>query len=386
MTQRGDTLVIGAELTDVVMVAQLWGERYTRQASDLIALHSEVTTAIAGSLRPALGGEAEARFADRGTSDEEGYQLYLRGRFHYGQLTPDARGEAVRYFERAIARDPGFAAAHAWLAGTLSELAAIGVLTADETQQRARAAALRALELDERLPIAHTALAYVKLNADWDLVGAEQSIGRALALDPDSATGHRIGAMVSAFTGRTDEAVTRARRAFELEPLSLVSNGLLASMLSYAGRNDEAVAQAHMLLELEPNSGMSHLALVVPYVNLERYDDALAALEKTTELMGQLPSSTAMRATILASMGRIDEARALVPEVEAAASQGGGLSLDVAVMHTALGDRDRAFAALEAGYARRDTVLLQIGDPALAPLRDDPRFTDLARRIGVGGF
>ena len=142
VTQRGDTPVIGAELTDVVMVAQLWGERYTRPASDLIALHTEVTTAIARNLRPAPGGEAEARFADRGTSDEEAYQLYLRGRFHYGQITLAGREEAVRYFERAIARDPGFAAAQAWLAGTLSELAALGAQPADETQQRARAAAV----------------------------------------------------------------------------------------------------------------------------------------------------------------------------------------------------------------------------------------------------
>ncbi len=237
---------------------------------------------------------------------------------------------------------------------------------------------MRSLELDERLSDGHAALAYVKLNADWDPIGAEQSIERALALDPDSADGHQVGAMVSVFSGRPDEAVTRARRAVELDPLSTSTHGTLADVLFYTGRHDEQFAPAHAMLELDPNSGMGHAAL-------ERYDDALTALETNEALMGQLPMLTAMRATILAKMGRTDEARALVPQVEAAASRGKGINVTVAAMHAALGDPERAFAALEVGYARRDADMLQMRVlPLLAPLRDDPRFIDLARRIGLG--
>ena len=385
VTQRGDTLVIGAELADVVTVAQLWGEHYARSASDLIALQTEVTTAIARNLRPALGGEAAARLADRGTSDEKAYQLYLRGQFHLGQVTLDGSGEAVRYFEQAIEQDRGFAAPHARLAGALIDLSTFGALPADEATRRARAAAVRSLELDERLSGGHTALAYVKLNADWDLVGAEQSIERALALDPDSVDGHQVGAMVSVVSGRPDDAVTRARRAVELDPLSISTNGTLAEVLFFTGRHDEQFEQAHAMLELDPNSGMGHAALVGAYLTLERYDDALTALETNEAMMGQLPMFTAMRATILANMGRTDEARALVPELEAAVSRGEGINVTVAAMHAALGDPERAFAALEVGYARRDVDLVQLCVlPLLAPLRDDPRFVDLARRIGLG--
>ena len=255
VTQRGDTLVIGAELADVVTVAQLWGEYYARPASDLIALQTEVTTAIARNLRPALGGEAAARLADRGTSDEKAYQLYLRGQFHLGQVTLDGFGEAVRYFEQAIEQDP----------------------------------------------------------------------------------------------------------------LSISANGTLAEVLFFTGRHDEQFAQAHAMLELDPNSGMGHAALVGAYLALERYDDALTALETNEALMGQLPMFTALRATILAKMGRTDEARALVPELEAAASRGEGINFTVAAMHVALGDPERAFAALEASYARRDVDLVQLRVLPLLP-------------------
>lgn len=316
VTQRGDTLVIGAELADVVTVAQLWGEHYARSASDLIALQTEVTTAIARNLRPALGGEAAARIADRGTSDEKAYQLYLRGQFHLGQVTLDGYGEAVRYFEQAIEQDRGFAPPHARLAGALIDLSTFGALPSDEATRRARAAAVRSLELD---------------------------------------------------------------------PLSISTNGTLAEVLFFTGRHDEQFAQAHAMLELDPNSGMGHAALVGAYLALERYDDALTALETNEALMGQVPAFTAMRATILANMGRTDEARALVPELEAAASRGEGINVAVAAMHAALGDPECAFAALEVGYARRDVDLVQLRvSPLLASLSGETRFIDLARRIGLG--
>ena len=387
VTQRGDTLVIGAELTDVVTVAQLWGEQFPRPATDLIALQTEITSAIARSLRPALGGEAEARFADRGTSDEEAYQLYLRGQFHWGQLTLESLGEAARYYQQAIDRDPGYAASHAALAPVLAILGFLGALPADEALPRARAAAMAALELDDTLSDAHSALALVQLYADWDLTGAEQSVGRALEQDPDSGFGNFIGSAVSVLLGRPDEALVRARRAIEIDRLSLLFNGNLAETLYFLGRPDEALAQAQTTLEMDPNFGNTHAVLWEVYLELGRYDEALAALETTEALFGQGPLFTALRATTLASMGRTDEARALVPALEEAASQGAVDGVFLAAMHTALGDPDSAFAALEAGYERRDAALISIHIvPLMSPLRDDPRFADLARRIGLGGF
>ena len=320
VSQSGDTLVIGAELTDVVTVAQLWGERYTRPATDLIALHTEVTTAIARNLRPALGGEAEARFAERGTSDEEAYQLYLRGLFHDRQGTLASLFEARRYYERAIERDPGYAAPPARFAMLMVILGNEGVVPAAEAYPLAREAAAQALELNDTLSVAHSAMAWVKMYADWDLTGAEQSVGRALELDSNEPLANRVGSRISAFSGRPAEAVARARRGVDLEPLAPIAGFTLIRTLYYVGRHDDALAQVEATLELDPNYALARMAGSQVYLAQGRHDAALEVLEVGEALFGQVPMITAVRATTLAGMGRPEEARALVPALE----EGGG--------------------------------------------------------------
>ena len=396
VAQRGDTLVIGVELTDMSAVSQLWGEQYVREAADIFELQRNVTRDIAQHLRTELTAEVGAPLAERGTTDTESYGLYLRGLFHFAKLDPVGLTRAVEYFQEATDRDPGYASAHAMLATSYIGLVLTNSIAPADAFLRAESSALRALELDVESAIAHAALGGVNMFLRWDLSGAQLEIERALELDPDYASAHWEHGLLLGAQGRHDEAVEAGRRAWRLDPTALrIGNGL-AQLLYSAGEYDAAIGQFQQVLDMDsefvggiaPPQGLSYMAL-------GRYETALEAFATRRRLLEQTPvgraivdnDADAFEAMALAGLGQVEEARRILDAAERLADTVPALWLGIAGGHTALGQHDQAFEALNRAVDRRVGQILVINFwRYLDPLRDDPRFADLRRRIGVGGF
>ena len=398
VAQRGDMLVIGVELTDVLAVSQLWGgEQYIRAAADIFELQRDVTRDIAQHLRIELTGELGARLAERGTSDTQSYELYLRGRFHFNVFDRAGWTRALDYFEQAIDWDPDYAAAYASLGEAYVLLGVTNGLAPADAYPKAETAALRALELDAGLALAHTALAVVKLFHHWDLAGAVRDIDRALELDPDDAVTHWNIGMLLGSQHRHDEAVEAVRRAWGLDPTALRIGTGLGVALYGAGRYDAAIAQFQQVLDMDAGFAGSPLMqfLGLSYVANGQYELALEAFEASSSQLEQTPFGRAIvdnnadsfEAIARAGLGQVDEASRILDAAERLANTIPQLWFGIADGHAALDQHDRAFAALEHAFALRAAPLAMINLlRSLDPLRDDPRFADLVRRIGVGGL
>ena len=391
VTQRDGTLIIGAELTDVAAVSQLWGDQYTRELADIFALQAEVTRDIVRNLRPQLTGDESARLAETGTDDQEAYDAYLRGRFEFNRQSVRGLRSARDQLERAVVLDPSFAAAHAALATTYLALGTWNIVPVLEAYSRAEEAAARALEIDDTVADAHKALAGVRLIHYWDFTGAESSLQRALALDQDSASAHQLNGSRLSFEGRHEDAISELRGALRLDPQSPFIRFQLAAGLLSAGRTEEAVEQLDQTVALDPGFPLTYAMLAQAYIRQGRYEEALAATDRwQTLFVDEVPAfrglldmvgGTFIEAQIYAATGREDEARRMLDRHErlpvAAVAP-----LSIAIIHAALGNPDQAFEWLEQVLEQRMAMLLGVAESGpLDPLRDDPRYEDLLRRM-----
>ncbi len=262
--QRGDTLLIGTELMDVARLSQLWGAQYNRKMADIFALQEEIAREISEKLRLQLTGDEKKRLTKRATGSKEAYQLYLKGRYWWDKRTLEGFNKGIEYFRQAIAKDPTYALAYAWLGRLLLSLAGFGFVAPKEAYPRAKEAAEKALEIDDTLAEAHTSLAHGKLFCDWDWSGAEREFERAIELNPSYADAHYFYGLALTMTGRFEEAIVEAKRALELDPLSLSSNWLLGFTFFMARQYDQAIAQQRETLELDPNFNFAHLSSALP--------------------------------------------------------------------------------------------------------------------------
>jgi TolB-like protein/tetratricopeptide (TPR) repeat protein len=380
--QHGDTIRVAAELMDVSNGAQLWGARYTRSGREMLAIEEEISRAIADSLRVRLTASESASLARRPTESLEAYRLYLTGRRLWNRRTPHDLTSAIDYFNRAIDADPMFALAYSGLAESYVLLPGMGVGAVEprDAMPKARAAAIRALELDDGIAEAHTALAYVNLHFDWDWEGAGREFDRAREVRPNDASFWRAAFLAA--TAKPDEAIAEAERAQALDPLSAIVAAGVSWMYHFARRYDGERTLALKALELNPQLALGHWRLGWALIGLGRSKEAIQAHQEALVYSGDSPDMAAALGCALAGAGRSDEARQVVDRLEKLASQRYVSSLSMAQLHAALGDRPRALSALQAAHEERAWGLAFIAvEPSLDPLRGEPRFAELLRRM-----
>ncbi len=381
VSRLGDSLTISVELIDARDQTLAWGERYVRKTADMMQVQADVSREIAETLRVHLTAGQERQLTTKETVNSEAYQLLLKGRFHRSKGGTDDRTRAAEYFRQAIAIDPRYALAHAELSDIYRSLIGSGTLAPSEFQPKAEEAALKSLELDEQLAEGHYALANLRTYA-WQWAEAEKSYKRAIELNPNLALARRWYASYLRLMSRHELAIAEIERARALDPLSPGLNATVGYLLYNARRYDDAIASLTRTLELDRNYPYTHLFLGFAYAAKERHGDAIAAVQQAITLGLDTPSTQIVLGSTYAGAGKRAEAEAILKQLETGrvnVSPG-----ELALLHAALGDKERALASLEKAYAARDLQLQYLGvHPGYDPLRADPRFQDLVKRIGL---
>ncbi len=378
---RGELLTIQAELVDVATGLQLWGEQYNRKLADLLAVQDEISREISEKLRLRLTGEEKSRLASTRTVNPEAYQLYLQGRYYWNRRATEAVKKAVEYLNQAIAKDPTYALAFAGLADCYIVLADRGEMQPEEAHTKARAAAQRALELDPQLAEAHTGLASARERYDFDWAGAEAEYKRAIELNPNYATGHQWYGLMLMEVGRLDEARQQIELARGLDPLSLQIQRNLGDLYWNARQFDRAIEEYRKVEEMDPNFVPVRFALGRTYRQKQMYSEAAAELQK-----GLLMNN---EQEIAALYGNVTDAasyrRAAAREIALRKDQAKTRYISpvwFAQLFLELQDKEKSLAWLENAYQARDALLVYLNmDPQYDPLRSDPRFQDLLRRL-----
>ncbi len=384
MLQRGSTLIVRAELMDVVTGAQLWGGQYNRTTEDILALQDDLAREISEKLRLRLSGDEKQRLTKRHTDDAEAYRLYLKGRYHWNKRSPEGLQKAVEHFRRALAKDPGYSLAYAGLADTYAYLSFFSLVAPREAMPKARTAAVKGLEIDKDLAEAHVSLGYVSFTYDGDWAAAGKHFDQAIGLNPAYSRGHTFYAFFLSSLGQSEEALEVATRALDLDPASPAVSHSLAVQLYLARRFDRAIEQAHDTLEMDANFAISYAVLGEGYLSQEMYREGLPALEKYCALSRNCPTSLALLGYSYARLGERKKALQMINQLNATSKQSFVPALFVALVYAGLGNKDQAFSWLERAYEERFYRLAYLKVEALwDPLRSDSRFADLLRRVGI---
>lgn len=381
--QIGEQLVINVSLDDAKDNHRIWGEQYVRKFADVLAVQSEIAQEVSNSLRLKLTRGDEQQLARRYTNNVDAYQLYLKGRYHLAKFTPPEIQTGISYFQQAIDLDPSYGLAYAGLADAFRSFALTGEMPPNDFFPKAKAAAQKAIEIDDTLAEAHAELGFTIFWYDWDWNAAENQLKRALDLNPNSADSHLFYAHLLSNTGRHAEGLAEVKRARELDPLDARINGLEAQFLVHAGKPDEALAFLQKTLAENPNNWFAHMIASSAYIEKGMLSEAVAEARKAKELNSVNSQSTAQLAYALAKSGKQEEARGLLEELLRSSTQRHVSPGNIALIHNGLGDRDETFSWLERGFEQRDPkmVFLKV-EPKWKNLHDDPRFQDLLRRVG----
>ncbi|MBA3766399.1 MAG: tetratricopeptide repeat protein [Acidobacteria bacterium] len=380
--QIGDSLVIKTELIDVSDGSQLWGEQYNRKISDLITVQQEISWKISKKLLLRLTGEEEKRMTKHYTENTEAYQLYLKGRYFWNKRDKESLDSGIKLFEEAIRIDPGYALAYSGMADSYALLADIGAVAPLDAMPRAKAAAERAIELDNELAEGYTSLGFVKLAYDWNWPAAERDFKRAIELNPNYATAHQWYASYLLQMGRFDDATEEIKRAQQLDPLSLIINANKGYYLYFARQYDAAIEQYRKTLEINPGFGVGRFYLAEAYVQKKMYAEAIAEFQKLiTSPADDLKTSAAL-GYAYAQSGRREEAQRILTEMMELSKNRYVSPLYIATVHTGLGDQDQAIEWLYKAYdARHPGLVLIKVDPMFDSLRGATRFQELLRRF-----
>ena len=393
LQERGDTLVIQAELVDVSKGTQLWGAQYNRKLADILAVQQEISQQISEKLRVRLTGEDKTRLAKRGTTNPEAYQLYLQGQYEWNKRTPESLKKSIEYFHRAIEKDPAYALAYAGLADVYVISSSYGIFAPKDCFPRAKAAAIKALELDDMLAEAHATLGYEKTEFEHDWSGAEKEFRQAIERSPGYANAHYFyGIVYLVAAGRMDEAITEMKKALELDPLSLIINTNLGYTYYLARQYDKALEQYQKTIQMDPNFGGGlHGKLAAVYEQFGKYEEAIPEAQKDFAIRRGNPTEAAAMAAELRKAylqsgpkGYWQKRLELAIQRRRRSPEPYQSAMGLASLYSRLGDKDKAFESLEIAYQDVDENLTEVKvDPAYDPLRSDPRFQDLLRRIGL---
>jgi TolB-like protein/DNA-binding winged helix-turn-helix (wHTH) protein/Flp pilus assembly protein TadD len=382
--RSGDQVRITAQLIDASADKHLWSQSYEGDLRDTLALQNKVAQAIADQIQINLNPQEQAALKNVQVVNPEAYESYLKGRYFWNKRTADGLKVALAYFNQAIDEDPKYAQAYSGLADTYALLGdwQYAVMTPKEALPKAKAAAIKALELDSALGEAHNSLAFCLDAFDWDFDSAGKEFRRAIELNPGYATAHHWYAWHLAVLGRYDQAIAEMRKAENLDPLSLIINSDLAELLVIAHSYDESIRQSRKTIEMDANFALAHDQLGVAYLQKHMNDEAMAELEKAVQLSGGSPTCIANLARAYVASGKRSEALKLLTSLKNRSSPDYSDASEIATIYASLGDTDEAMNWLERGYEERFNpgVLLR---PGFDPLRSDPRFEYLERRIGI---
>jgi TolB-like protein/tetratricopeptide (TPR) repeat protein len=382
--RAGERVRINAQLIAVSDQTHLWAESYERDLKDIFALQSDVAERVAGSLTVELLPGAVLTSAKARTINPAAHEAYLKGRFYWNKRTPDGLQKAVDYFEQAIALDPDWPLGYAGLADAYVLMPQYAPVRPGEAIPKARAAAERALEMDESLAEAHATMAQIASNYDWDWHAAERELQRALALSPNYATAHHWYALHLSFRGRHDEAIKEIIKAQELDPLSIVISNVVGWVHYFAGDFAQAETQLRKTLEFAPDFAGAHRLLAKTLFLQGRLAEAITEAREAFRLSNNDPFYAAVLGYMCAKAGQPEEARRILDELTARSTDAYVAPNNFALIYAGLDERDRMFEWLERAYKERGMLLLStLIDPLLAPMRSDPRFADLLRRVGL---
>ena len=381
VARSGNRVRITAQLIDARNDRHMWAESYERDLSDILNTQNAVAVEIAQQVRATLTPAERDAFAVRSAVVPEAYDAYLRGRKELGKQRLEAFRKGSEYFQQAITLDRLYAPAYAGLADSYSLMVNYSALPPLEAFPRAKSAALKALDLDHNLAEAHTSLAFVKHHFDWDWRGAEDEYKLSIRLDPNNAITRLRYAELLSNLARHDEAIDQIRLARESDPLSLVVQSNMGRFLYYARRYDEAIATFKQVLVADPHRSWSRLGLALCYEQKNMYPESLKEMETLrAEFNGEDGISAAH---LFARMGKPQDARRVLKYHEQPAPDGAQDWVFIAAVYAQLGEKDKAFQWLGRAYQNRDYFMSFLEtDPFMDPLRQDPRFQDMLRRVG----
>ena len=376
LVQRDDNLSISTELVDVRNNLHIWGERYNRRLADVLSLQEDISRDITNQLRAKLSREQREALTKRPTQNTAAYQSYLKGRYHWNKRTEQGFRSAIELFQDAIEKDPSYALAYAGLGDCYTLLGAWTILPPRDAYPRGKAAAMKALELDEKLAEAHASLARNKIGFDWDWSGARTEFERALQLNPSYATGHYWYSYYYLAMGRLDDATREMRRAVELDPLSVNISAEMGRTLIYQRQFAAAIEQERKALELDPVFALAHEMLGQAYLYTARYAEALAE--------GQTAASPHVVARAYFKSGDMANARKTVTSLKELSKSRFVSAYRIAQTYTGLEDKEQAFEWLERAFEERTlrADFMKV-DPWFDSLRGDRRFASLMRRAGL---
>jgi len=382
--QRGDLLIIKVELVDTDDGSHLWGEQYSRNLSDIFTIEGEISKEISEKLRLKLSGAEKKQLTKRYTENTAAYQHYLKGRFYWNKRTAEGLVKGIEYFQQAIVSDPGYALAYAGLADSYNILVSYSALAPHDAFPKAKAAAARAIEIDNKLAEAHTSMAFVRFGYDWDWTEAEKGFTRAIELNPGYSFAHNFYAVLLAARQRFDEASERITNAQQLDPLSLPINTNLGWLLYLSRRYDEAIQQYKKTIDLDAGFALAHRRLAQTYEQTQRYVEADAEYQKATALSGEDIELISARGHFYAVVGEPDKANAVLKQLDALATKRYVPSYLVARIYLGLGNLDRVFELMEKAREERYGYLAYLDvEPMFDGIRSDPRFEELIRRAGL---
>ena len=382
--RSGDRVRITAQLIQANADKHLWAASYEGDVRDTLALQNQVARSIAEQIRISLSPQEQAVLKSAKVVNPEAYEAYLKGRYFWNKRTADSLKTAVDYFSQAIAKDPNYAQAYTGLADAYALLGdwQYGVLAPKEAFPKAKAAAIKALELDSALSEAHNSLAFCFDAFDWDFESAGKEFRRAIELNPGYATAHHWYAWHLSLMGQYDEAIAEMKKAKNLDPLSLIINSDLAELLVIAHFYDESIIQSRKTIGMDPNFALAHNQLAQAYLQKDMYGEAVAELQKAVALSKGSPTCIANLARAYAASGKTSEAVKLLDDLKKNSNRNYSDASEIAVIYAALGDSDHAMNWLEKGFEERFNPAV-LSRPGFDPLRSDPRFKDLVRLIGL---
>jgi serine/threonine protein kinase/Flp pilus assembly protein TadD len=385
VSQRGSDLTISVELVNSRTKKIIWAEQYDRKMSDLLATQREIATTITQKLELRLSGNEATGITKRYTDSNEAYQLYLKGRYSFAKRNKNDMLRAIEYFRESIKLDPEFALSYARISETYGSMPAYPYLSPSEAFPQAKAAALKALEIDPTLAEAHTFLAYSLVIYDWNWAEGERSFKRAIELDPNNSAAHfRYGQIYLAPTGRLDEGLAEIKRGLDLEPLDINMGGTLAWAYIITGQKEKALEQARKTYDLEPSHPIGRWILSLVSSEAGMYDQAISIAEQWLQTDPTNQFALREAGIAYAKSGRRDKAEEMIGRFRDLSKTQYVPACRIAGIYVALGDRDKAFAELNKAFESRDWELFRISaDTYWNPVREDPRFKEMLKRLNL---
>jgi len=386
VTRSGDRVEITVQLLDGLRDQHLWGGTYDRDFRDVLALQHELARAITAELKISFSPQEQQHLKSSAPVNADAYAAYLHGRYYWYKRTIEGFQKSIQYYEQAVAADPNYAPAYAGLADAYALLGSSpnDGLPPYEAMPKAKAAAQKALQLDDGLAEAHASLAHINMVYDWNWTSAEKEFKQAIELNPNYAGAHEWYAEFLAARGRESEALSEMKRARDADPLLVLMHAAVAEALYYSRRYDDVISQCQQTLELDPDYPLAHFHLGRAYMGKNMYPEAIAEYQKAQASLGETPAILMAIGYANARAGDRAAARKALEELRAQSKRRYVPALYFAAIYTGLGDSDAGLLWLEKAYREHSEYLIYLNvDPMADTLRASPRFQAILRKIGI---